>query len=141
MNKLLTLTFVFLSMICLVVSCQTQKNMQNIEHIQLQYSDGSGNTWKINSKNLSYHPVKPEMSSSGIYSGGDEASIHISETRFLEIYAKFEAIFEKNDIQIKDRIMTSGLLSIQEKGKNDRVVIIKSGKDMDDLEDMLKALL
>jgi len=78
------------------------------------------------------------MSSSGTYSGGDESIKTISEAQFLEIHTKFESIFKKKEIQIKDRIMTSGVLSIQEKGKNERVVIIKQGQEMQEIENQLK---
>jgi hypothetical protein len=135
-------TFWILPMILFFMNCQVQKGQtNNMKSMQLTYADGSGNTWKITKNSLSYKPVKPEMSSSGIYDGGEEAHKSLSDSDFQMLKAEFEKIFNHKEIQIQNRIMTSGMLSISDKNGNVNKIIIRSGKEMYDLEKILKDLI
>ena len=117
------------------------KTISGMKSSELQYSDGNGNVWKIDSASIHYIPVKPNMSSSGIYSGGEEKTSKIEEREFLLILQEFEGIFNNKSIHIRQRIMTSGYLSILERGKKEREVIFKSGKEKDKLEKLLKKFI
>ena len=63
----------------LLFSCQKRF------HMTYQYADGSGNRYRLHQDSLKYIPVKPEMSSSGIYDGGDPQSVHLSHARQEEL--------------------------------------------------------
>ena len=49
-----------------LIQIQTQK-------MKIEYYDGSGNAYSLQAMQLTYKPMTPEMSSSGLYSGGDRA--------------------------------------------------------------------
>ncbi len=120
---------------------KAQNNQQMKEqNIVLSYSDGSGNTWKINVDSIIYMPMTPELSSSGIYNGGIEVRKSFDETRFAEILSEFEKIFKNTSIHIPKRIMTSGMLMIHEKNKESRKAIIAAGNEKEYIESLLKKI-
>jgi hypothetical protein len=118
----------------LLINCKTMKTTS------LEYADGSGNIYKLNKNSIEYIPVKPENSSSGFYSGGVAAKKEISEQQFLEIEKLFIEIFDKKEIQIENRIKTSGVLTIVRNKKNHTIIISKSPKQTQ-IETELKKLL
>ncbi len=82
---------------------------------QLIYADGSANRYEISASELRYIPVKPEESSTGMYSGGEPARIALNEEQYKRLKNLFEAALAKTDQQIPDRIKTSGLVVVGEK--------------------------
>jgi len=120
---------------------QETNSQININKMILKYSDGSGNSYKIIKGNISFQPISREMSSSGLYDGGEPAQNKITKKNFKKVYLAFESIFKNKKIQIPNRIKTSGLLSMQEEGEDKKVSIIKKSEEQKQLELMLKELL
>ncbi|MBC7863470.1 MAG: hypothetical protein IAF38_10875 [Bacteroidia bacterium] len=107
---------------------------------KLSYADGSGNVYVIKKESIEYIPVKKENSSSGEYSGGEPLSKSITEEAWTKTKKEFDSLFKNKKIQIKNRMMGTGLLSITKKGKETIVLIAKS-PEMENLEKSLKKLL
>jgi hypothetical protein len=126
-------------MILIACKAQNKQKMDN-QNLVLQYSDGSGNSWKIMPDSISYSPVSPGISSSGFYNGGEGFTVAINKSEFYEILQRFEKIFDNPDIHIPHRVMTSGLLIISGEGMESRKIIIGQGSEMESLELLLNKI-
>jgi hypothetical protein len=115
-------------------------NCGNMKEIVYSYSDGSGNSYVIKKNTIKYIPVKVNESSSGIYSGGEEKQSAVSESEYSEIADMFNSISNNKSIQIENRIMTSGIITIENKNKS-AVIIFKDAQTQEVLENKLKLLL
>ncbi len=109
--NVITLAYLVFGVLIIQNSCIKAQNMEYL------YADGSGNTYVFNNDSIEYNPITPEMSSSGIYSGGDYVKKKIKESDFENIKSIYDRIFKKKKIHIKNRIKTSGQLEIF---KNDK---------------------
>src|SRR5687768_1138821 len=76
------------------------------------YADGSANRYIITSNTLEYDPIKPEESSTGMYSGGDPKTVSISAGQFDSIRHVFENAVSNRAVHIENRIKTSGAIDI-----------------------------
>ncbi len=123
------------------ITAYTQKKHLNVNNMTLEYSDGNGNHYKITPTRIVYTPITPEMSSSGTYSGGEPADKTISKSDFEKVYNEFELIFKEKTLHIEYRIKTSGRLVINKGQADEKKVIIKSSKEQEELEILLKSLL
>ena len=105
-----------------------------------EYADGSANLYLLTQTQLRYVPVKPEESSTGIYSGGDPKTVNVSQTQYEELKKQFDAALGNTDIHITDRMKTSGMIT--RLGSNEEQRIIKSGcAEMLQIETLLKSIL
>ena len=136
-QKLFILFFLY-SCLTLTLGCKMNNNLI------YTYSDGSGNSYIINStgeKILEYNPVKPHSSSSGTYDGGNYRKIKINESQFSKITSSFNKAIVNKKNQIENRVMGSGLIIIQE-NKNKKTYILKPGSiEQLELEKTLKEFL
>jgi len=74
------------------------------------YVDGAGNRYSLNDNQLEYNPMTPEMSSSGIYSGGQPFITKLEKIDLIKLIDVLErALWSKNDHTDK-RTMGSGTL-------------------------------
>jgi hypothetical protein len=115
-------------------------NCGNMKDIVYSYFDGSGNNYVIDKNTIKYIPVKMSESSSGMYSGGKEKQSTVSESESSQIADMFNSISNNKSIQIEDRIMTSGLITIGNKNKSS-VIIFKDTQTQEALENKLKLIL
>ena len=122
------------------VIAQVSNPQKNINKMVLEYSDGNGNYYKITKDSISYEPIKREMSSSGIYDGGEGKSNKITEAEFTLIFKEFETIFNNKSIHIPNRMKISGRLRLNN-GDDTKAVIIKKSEEQNQLELLLKELL
>ncbi|MHA1256951.1 MAG: hypothetical protein ACTSPS_15265 [Promethearchaeota archaeon] len=109
-----------------------------------EYADGSGNTYII--KNalkifIEYIPIKPQLSSSGFYDGGDYKKKEITKNDFNNISTIFEKALRSKENHIENRIKTSGLLSIQEEDKKKVCILKPNSRDLLEIEQLLKDIL
>jgi hypothetical protein len=104
---------------------------------QLIYADGSANRYEISAIELRYIPVKPEESSTGMYSGGEPARIALNEEQYIQLKNLFEAAIAQTDQQIPDRIKTSGLVVVGEK----QVILKPESAIKGEIENKLNELL
>ena len=129
--------------ISLAMGCNAQKikHMETSEIKTLGYSDGNGNFYKITRDSIMYKPVSKEMSSSGIYSGGEAAQKKITAEDFKTIQEQFVTIFKNKKIHITQRMKTSGMLIITYSNLTEKKIIIKKSEEMEQLELLLAELL
>lgn len=104
---------------------------------ELTYADGSANRYVISSTQLNYLPVKPEESSTGMYSGGEPATVTITAQQFAGLKTLFETAMAQTDQQISDRIKTSGLVAVGDK----QVILNPESAIKAEIENKLKELL
>ncbi|MFL5730712.1 MAG: hypothetical protein ACJ75J_14590 [Cytophagaceae bacterium] len=106
-----------------------------------QYSDSSGNTYKISSGRIEYIPMAPELSSSGTYSGGEPVIKPISKSDYNKVQSEIINIVLAISGQNSDRSKSSGAITIMEDQKKDLEIIIDKSPEKDRLEKLLKALI
>jgi len=99
------------------------------------YSDGNNNLYKIYKSTISYLPVKPAESSSGVYDGGEEKTAKINASQFKEIETKIVEITLNSALQSKQRTKGTSLLKDIRASKN---YILVFGKETTALESFLK---
>jgi hypothetical protein len=75
------------------------------------YTDRSNNTWHISRNRVKYTPIKPEMSSSGVYDGGLAADVEIDDIQFVKLRNLTSRMLNNTDLHIEDRVKTSVVIS------------------------------
>jgi len=124
----------------LIISLILITNCKTMNITSLEYADGSGNIYKLNKNSIEYLPVKPENSSSGFYSDGVATKKEITEQEFFNIEKIFQKTIENKEIQIENRIKTSGVITIEKSNKSETIIISKS-PEQTQIEKELKKLL
>ena len=108
------------------------------------YYDGSGNGYiaidQYNST-IEYDPVKPAFSSSGIYDGGDYKKKEISKSQLNEIITVFNVAINNKEIHIKDRMKTSGMITIQIENESKTYILAPDSEEKNEIEKKLKEIL
>jgi hypothetical protein len=108
--------------------------------MQYEYADGSANLYLLTETSLEYLPVKPEESSTGMYSGGDPKTVVVTPAEFNELKDLFDKALENTSIHIPDRMKTSGMISAI--GSTKKQCIIKPYcEEMKAIEGTLKKVL
>lgn len=108
--------------------------------ITYEYADGSANLYLLTETSLEYLPVKPEESSTGMYSGGDPKTVAVSPVEYHALKDLFDEAMEKTSIHIPDRMKTSGMISVI--GSTKKQCIIKPHcPEMIEIETVLKRTL
>lgn len=111
-----------------------------MQTLSYQYGDGSGNQYIITSDSIEYLPVKKEFSSSGMYDGGDYTKNKITSENFQKLTDEIHLLFENKSLHIKDRIKTSGIITVMKDSKEDKTIIIKNSPEKERFETLLKNL-
>ena len=135
-------SFILIIIMIFNLNCSSQETNQlkNLDKMILEYSDSNGNYYKITKGRISFEPIKREMSSSGNYDGGEAKNNNITIVEFNLIYKEFEAILKNKNIQIPNRMKTSGRLRLSN-GDDTKAVIIKKTDEQKQLELLLNELL
>ena len=117
---------------------------EELDSARLTYADGSGNVYLVG-KNpepfIEYKPVKPAMSSSGTYDGGEPVTRAISESRYGELLAAVQKAYANPAAHIADRVMMSGAVILSSKGKEINFILKPGSPELQQLEQLLKASL
>lgn len=142
MRKIALICFMTLTLnafLFTLISGNTKKSIT-----MYSYADGSGNVYIIQSDGvatLEYKPVQPEFSSSGIYSGGEYVKKKISKSQYKKILSVIHKAVENKKIHIKERIKTSGMITIQD-NQNAKTYIIKPhSTEQRNIENILTEIL
>jgi hypothetical protein len=132
--------FVLVSLCCLFIvhgGCAAQ------QAIVYSYADGSGNTYVITAskeKSLEFNPVKPEVSSSGHYDGGDYVKKIISDAEYDTIIKAINEAIDNKAIHIENRLMKSGLITVKKDKDEARYIIAPDSKEQLHIEEVLKEI-
>jgi len=106
-----------------------------------EYADGSANRYIIMPDRLEYDPVTPAESSTGTYSGGDPKSVSISAEQFEAIGQLFSKALDNKAVHIKDRIKTSGAISMVKGDIHTQVILAPKCVEKEAIESLLKKIL
>jgi len=118
--------------------------MNNKQKKICEYADGSGNKYII--KNdlkifIEYIPIKPHLSSSGFYDGGDYKKKELTKLDFNKIYSIFKEALRNKENHIESRIKTSGLLTLQEDDKKKSCILKPNSRDLLEIENLLQDIM
>ena len=78
----------------------------------LSYTDALGSTYTLQPDSLSYDPIKPQFSSSGMADGGDPAACALTSEAYQGIKEKFDAAIAAMDQHIQNRIKGCGSIVV-----------------------------
>ena len=129
MNMTTILVFLSLTM----ATCQPHN-----EHFE--YADGSGNLYTLDGHTLSYDPVEPEESSSGMYDGGDPVTVELDKDDVGKLIALFEKGIAETDQHQENRAMGTGMIFYKEEGKDMSVILKMNAEVKDEIESYLREL-
>lgn len=108
---------------------------------QYDYADGNGNLYTISSTTITYAPVKPEESSSGVYSGGEPKTRNITSEQFEAFHILMNNAISNTSTHINERVKMSGVISVVV-GKERKQYILQPGcADLTAIELFLKKML
>lgn len=110
----------------------------------IRYHDGNGNGyrfWKTTRKEsarFEYLPVKPEGSSSGIYSGGVPKKGLLAAKRVRELWQRIGKLAADTSLHAASREMGTGAFTLKEPGSDERKFLIKSGPTLKEFDAFLE---
>ncbi len=124
---------IFIGCILLFTQCKDEKIKMNYTYV-----DQNNNRYYMSQFNIDYRPIKASESSSGVYSGGEEASVTVSEEKYNEIVSIAEEFLTDKDNENNKREMLTSILYSQDQHENKRKVVLRSSKKRTQLENLLK---
>jgi hypothetical protein len=106
------------------------------------YLDGSGNKYNIIKNEIEYIPVKPGLSSSGTYDGGEYLKFEITEDDYEKVIAVLNNAINNKGIHIENRVMMSGMIIVKESNDVKSKIIIAPKSDIKaEIENLLYSLV
>ncbi|MBL7872426.1 MAG: hypothetical protein JNM78_12490 [Cyclobacteriaceae bacterium] len=108
---------------------------------QYEYSDGSANRYVITETTLEYIPVKPEESSTGMYSGGEPKLVSITNDQYKTVASLFETAFENTSAHMTERPKMSGLIVSITGSTSHQAILKPDSVEKKNIEEALKKLL
>jgi hypothetical protein len=101
------------------------------------YLDGSANEFTVAPDRLVYNPVRPEDSSTGMYSGGEPADVVVTPEQFAALEELIARLIGDTAHHIADRTKGSGLVIAGDR----RTLVAMQSPHKAALEKALRALL
>ena len=127
---------IFFTLIACVILF-TQCKDENIK-MNYTYIDQNNNRYYISQFKIDYHPIKASESSSGVFDGGEEKSVSISEQNHAQIVELAEQfLINKYHENLKREMLTAVLYS-KDQYDNKRSVILKASDKRTQFENLLK---
>jgi hypothetical protein len=108
---------------------------------QYEYSDGSANRYVITQTTVEYIPVKPEESSTGMYSGGEPKSITITADQFNSLAKTFDLAFKNTNAHMSDRPKMSGLITSISRNATNKAILKPNSEEKQAIEEALRKVL
>lgn len=118
----------------LIISCMN-------ESVRYEYADGNANIYLLSETELRFVPVKPAESSTGLYSGGEPRNVTVTKAQFQELKELFDSALDNSASHIKDRMKTSGLISMIGSSSKEQCIIKPGCAEMIEIEKTLKRML
>ena len=103
-----------------------------------EYADGSANLYSLEGNTLSYDPVKPEESSTGMYSGGEPKTVQLTQHQADSIRLLMEEAFTHNTAHIQDRLKGSGAIYISADKTKKQFILEPGCEDLKKIEAVLR---
>lgn len=115
-----------LILILTIIGCKEIKENNEMDKITIYtYADGSGNDYVISNEGrftIEYNPVKPFMSSSGSYDGGDYLKQEITAEEYGQVAELFARVIEDREFLMENREMLTGMFIIEQNGESKRYI-------------------
>jgi len=106
-----------------------------------KYFDGNGNEYTIKNESIEYIPVKPSISSSGVYNGGDYAKKELSKMQYSYIISTLNVAIKNKENHSKNRVKISGLIVVQEKDKEKAYILSPDSEEISKIENLLRNII
>ena len=103
----------------------------------ITYTDGSNNSWEIFGESIEYIPMTKEMSSSGMYSGGEPKTIKIDNQILDKIIFLVKEAFSAVQNHSELRKKGTGLIQCENKS----CILEMNSPEKENLENFLKSVL
>lgn len=113
----------------------------NTQKLSYTFADGSGNQYKLSPNVLEYIPVKPEESSTGMYSGGEPKTVNVTTEQFTTLETLFKKAIENSSIHMQDRIKTSGAITVSHENKQKHYIIKPNTKELIAIDSTLRKMV
>jgi hypothetical protein len=123
------------------LACTPRQSLQSPPMPTLHYINALGSTYTLQPDSLTYDPMKPERSSSGMADGGDPAARAITSGEYQSLKARFEAAIAAKDQHIKTRLKGCGTISVETDGKSAAYFLAMDSPLKSALEASLKTAL
>ena len=115
------------------------KNIKNIiMYIRINYGDGNGNQYIIEQDSIEYISIKPHLSSSGIYNGGDHVKKKITHHQYETILSIFNEAIANEANHIKDRVKGSGVITMRKGYAEISRILSPNSETLNEIERILK---
>jgi len=111
----------------------------------LSYSDGSANQYRFEKKtkyesiSFVYHPIRPEESSTGLYSGGEPRKGHLTAKQARELLKKLKRLESDPSLRVQERGKGTGAFTIGTP-EGTRSFILGARPELLKFDDFLKKL-
>lgn len=128
--------FTLIACIMLFSQCKDEKIKMNYTYV-----DQNNNRYYISQFTIDYRPIKPSESSSGVYDGGEEKTVTLSELNYAEIVTLAEQILKNKYHENLKREMLTAVLYSKDQNDNKRSVILKPSEKRTQFENLLKEAL
>ena len=109
-----------------------------------KYNDGSGNTYIIKSevkKFIEYIPIKPSLSSSGIYDGGNYIKKEINKLQYNKITSILNEAIGNKENHIENRVKMSGMITIKEINDKNIYILAPNSKELYKIEKTMQEII
>ena len=131
-----------LSLLCSIWA----KTMHEDSQPLISYADGSNNVFVISQnttgqKFIEYRPIKPAMSSSGSYDGGNAVFKKLSDKDFKSIHAACKKAEAARETHSKQRMMMSSSVSLYENRAKSVFIIKPRAASITEIEGLLKGAI
>jgi hypothetical protein len=130
--------FLFFFTTCILLSIV---QCMNPGPVITSYTDGNGNLYTVKDKTIEYIPVKPGLSSSGIYNGGEYMKKYIKPVEYQRILSLFQKAVSEKSMHGKHRVKMSGVVKIQRNNKVRTVIVLPGSEIQNQIEELLKTIL
>ena len=108
-----------------------------------EYIDGNGNKYLITiegKKIIEYIPVKPHLSSSGVYDGGEYMKKELSNQEWDNLILSFNQAVSNKESHIKNRVKKSGMVIIKDKNVKKSCILKPNSKKLLEIEILLQSI-
>ena len=106
-----------------------------------EYLDGSANKYVIKKDSLEYVPIKPEISSSGEYDGGEPIKMALNEEQYALIVSILNKAMSNEASHIENRVMMSGLIIQKEGDEKKKCILSPKSDEKSEIERVLKQIM
>ena len=109
--------------------------------IRISYGDGNGNQYNIKPESIEYLPIKPHLSSSGIYNGGDHVKKTITQHQYETLLSIFNEAVANEASHVKDRVKGSGAITIRKGYTEISRILSPNSETLNEIERILKDMI